>query len=126
VTAYTGYGTYWPNIARAATDFGATVVRAGEATSPSSLYADVLAGHPAVVWITGNMQVYARQNTWITDSGHTIGWYGPEEHAATLVGVDDTTVILDNPLKQTEWQRVPKATFEAVYQVYNQMAVVLN
>jgi uncharacterized protein YvpB len=125
-TSYTGYGTYWPNIQRAAVDFGAMVVQAGEGTSPASLYAAILAGHPAVVWVTGNFQVYTRQNTWITDDGQTIGWYGPAEHAVTVVGVDDTTVIIDNPLNPVEWQRVAKTTFEAVYAVYNQAAVVVQ
>lgn len=125
-TNYTGYGTYWTNIARAAMDFGATVVQAGEAISPAVLYAAILAGHPVVVWVTGDFQVYPKQASWITDDGQTLAWYGPHEHAITVVGVDDTTVVIDNPLKQVEWQRVDRATFEPVYLVYNQMAVILK
>ena len=116
----------WTNIQRAANDFGATVAQAGETTAPATLYAAILADHPAVVWVTSDWQVHGRSNTWITDQGETIGWYGPHEHAVTVVGVDDTTVVVDNPLKQIEWERVDRATFESAYAVYNQMAVILN
>ncbi len=123
---YTGYGAYWPALQQAAVSLGGSVAHAGESTTPAVLYAAILVEQPAVVWITANLQVEVKQNTWITTDGQTLGWYGPEKHAVTIVGVDDTTVIVDNPLDATEWQRIDKPTFEAAYGVYNQAAVVLN
>jgi hypothetical protein len=46
------------------------------------------------------------------------------EHAVTLAGVSGTTVTVNNPDSGDE--ATLKATFEATYATYNQMAVVLG
>jgi len=120
----TGYGVYAPPIARAATSFGADVLASGF-SSPQALYAAVLSGHPAVAWVTTDWSHRARLASWITDDGTTIGWYGPHEHAVAVVGVERDSVIVDNPLAATEWQRVSKATFEGAFATYGDMTVVL-
>jgi uncharacterized protein YvpB len=121
-TALTGYGTYYPTIARAATALGATVLAAGEGIAPSTLYANVLAGHPAVVWVTWQWAAASRQD-YVAFDGRTIPYAGPVEHAVTLVGVTATDVIINDP----DFGRtlVSKSLFEARYATYNDMAVVL-
>ncbi|HWE30243.1 MAG TPA: C39 family peptidase [Polyangia bacterium] len=124
--AFTGYGVYAPPIARAASDFGATVLSAGQSNAPQAIYDAVLAAHPVVAWVTTDWSFQARQRTWITDDGTDIGWYGPHEHAVAVVGVERDVVVIDNPLQATEWQRVAKSQFEASFQTFANMAVILH
>src|SRR2546428_8734155 len=53
IERYTGYGVYYQPIALAAMLAGANVLEAGSA-APRTLYAAVLAGHPAVPWISNS------------------------------------------------------------------------
>ena len=48
---------------------------------------------------------------------------GPGEHAVTVVGVQPTKVLINNPSTGVEW--IDKRTFEAVYAIYDHMAVIL-
>lgn len=125
-SAQTGYGVYAPPIARAARDFGAVVLSSGQSNAPQALYDALLGSHPVVAWVTTDWAYYGRQRSWITDDGTTIGWYGPHEHAVALVGVERDVVIVDNPLQSGEWQRIPKSQFEASFQTFANMAVVLR
>src|SRR5438105_3827787 len=47
---FTGYGTYYPTVVRAAQHFGGSVVQAGEGIAPSTLYQAVMNGQPVVAW----------------------------------------------------------------------------
>ncbi len=123
--AQTGYGVYAPPIARVAGSFGANVLASGSSQPPQSIYAAVLASHPVVAWVTTDWSHRAPKATWYTDDGTAIGWYGPYEHAVTVVGVERDYVIVDNPLSSTEWQRVAKPTFETAFATFGDMAVVL-
>ena len=121
--ALTGYGTYWPTIARAAGVLGAQVLRAGESVTPSALYDAILAGHPAVVWITYRW-VSAQRNDYVAFDGQRIPYAGPVEHAVTAAGVDPARILINDPLLGSNW--ITKATFEASYATYNQMAVIID
>lgn len=121
--ALTGYGTYYPTIARAATLLGGQVLRAGEGITPADVYAAILAGHPVVAWVTYQWVVPQRADYTATD-GRLIPYAGPVEHAVTVVGVTPTEVYVNNPDSGPEV--ISKATFEAAYATYNQMAVVLG
>ena len=125
-SAFTGYGVYAPPIARAARDFGGVVLSSGQLNAPQAIYDAVLGAHPVVAWVTTDWAYYARQRNWITDDGTTIGWYGPHEHAVTVVGVERDLVIVDNPLQPGEWQRISKSQFEASFQTFANMAVILR
>jgi uncharacterized protein YvpB len=122
-TALSGYGTYYPTIAAAATALGGQVLAAGEGITPATLYADVLAGHPAVVWVTYQWAAASRQD-YVAFDGRTIPYAGPVEHAVTLVGVTANDVVINNPDFGREV--ISKSLFEARYATYNDMAVVLN
>ncbi len=121
-TALTGYGTYHPTIASAATRLGGHVVASGEGIAPEDLYSAVLAGHPVVAWVTYQWTVPARQD-YVAFDGRAVPYAGPVEHAVTVVGVNPGEVLVNNPLSGPQW--IDKATFEATYWVYNRMAVVL-
>ncbi|MHB8508794.1 MAG: C39 family peptidase, partial [Candidatus Dormibacteria bacterium] len=118
-----GYGTYYPTIARAASHFGGTVLASGEGIPASSIYSAVLAGHPVVAWVPfgwtprSTSSYLAFDNRWVL--------YGaPWEHAVTVVGVTPDSVQVNNPDTQVEW--ISKATFEAAYAMFNRMAVELS
>jgi uncharacterized protein YvpB len=120
--ALTGYGMYYPTVVKAATQLGGHVLAQGEGIAPTQVYEAVLAGHPVVTWVTYQWVVQRRQDYTAFD-GRVIPYAGPGEHAVTVVGVDSTRVLINNPWSGPEW--ISKALFERVYTTYNQMAVVL-
>jgi uncharacterized protein YvpB len=120
--ALTGYGTYYPTIAAAATALGGTVVASGERISPQSLYSYVLNGHPAVTWVTYQWAPATRLD-YIAFDGVAVPYAGPVEHSVTVVGVSPASVLINDPEGGQYW--IPKSTFESAYETYNQMAVVL-
>jgi uncharacterized protein YvpB len=119
----TGYGVYWPPIKAAATSFGAPVLQAGEGIAPSTLYTDLKAGHPAIVWLTFDVQPHARSDYQAYD-GRSIPYAGPWEHAMVLTGISTNSVRVNDPDRSQYW--IAFSQFEAAYAVYNQMAVVFN
>ena len=120
--ALTGYGMYYPTVVKAATQLGGHVLAQGEGISPAQVYEAVLAGHPVVTWVTYQWVILRRQD-YVAFDGRVIPYAGPGEHAVTIVGVDATRLLVNNPWSGQEW--VTKTVFERVYQTYNQMAVVL-
>jgi hypothetical protein len=124
--ALTGYGTYYPTIARVARSYGAAVLLAGEGIAPATLYAALLAGHPAVAWIAYDWTYHPPSMPWVAFDGAALWWRGPIEHAITLVGVTTTTVLVNNPALSTAFQRVPKRVFERTYRTFGDMAVILR
>jgi uncharacterized protein YvpB len=126
-------GAYYGAIVDAADKFGGDVIAAGEGISPIQIYDYVDQNHPVEVWVPFNFHVdYA--TTWLTNGVHTWPWAGPDEHAVLIVGVDNNSVLIDNPWPtatngaaysgQDQW--VPMSTFQSVYGVYGDMAVVLS
>lgn len=121
--ALTGYGTYYSTIAHAAVALGGRVLRSGEGVAPAQLYDSILTGHPAVVWSTYRW-ISAPRNDYVSFDGRRIPYAGPVEHAVTAVGVSPTAILINDPLLGVAW--IDKATFEASYATYNQMAVILE
>jgi uncharacterized protein YvpB len=120
--ALTGYGTYYPTIARAAGTLGGHVLIAGQGVDPAAVYDAILQGHPVVAWVTYQWVTPAR-NDYLAFDARTIPYAGPVEHAVTVVGVNQSSVLVNNPWSGPEW--VSKSTFEAAYAIYDQMAVIL-
>jgi uncharacterized protein YvpB len=120
--ALTGYGMYYPTVVKAANQLGGHVLAQGEGITPQQVYEAVLAGHPVVTWVTYQWVILKRQD-YVAFDGRVIPYAGPGEHAVTVVGVDPTRLLINNPWSGPEW--VSKAVFEQVYSTYNQMAVVL-
>ena len=120
--ALTGYGVYYPPIAHAAMVLGGHVLRSGQNIAPAELYDAVLSGHPAVVWVTYHWVRLTRKD-YVAFDGKTVTYAGPGEHAVTIVGVQPTRVLINNPSTGVEW--IDKPTFEAIYAIYDHMAVIL-
>ena len=120
--ALTGYGVYYPPIAHAAMVLGGHVLRSGQNIPPAELYDAVLSGHPAVVWVTYHWVRLTRKD-YVAFDGKMVTYAGPGEHAVTIVGVQPTRVLINNPSTGVEW--IEKPTFEAIYAIYDHMAVIL-
>jgi uncharacterized protein YvpB len=121
--ALTGYGTYYPTIAHAATVLGGRVLRSGQNIPPAEVYDAVLTGHPVVAWVTYHWVRLTRKDYAAFD-GKTVTYAGPGEHAVTVVGVQPNRVLINNPSTGVEW--IDKPTFEAIYAIYDHMAVILT
>lgn len=52
-----------------------------------------------------------------------VPYAGPIEHAVTVVGVQEHSVLVNNPGSGPEW--VSKSTFETAYSAYDEMAVII-
>ena len=126
-------GAYYGAIVDAADRLGGDVIAAGENITPTAVYDYVDQNHPVEVWVTIDFHVdYG--TTWLTNGIHTWPWAGPDEHAVLIVGINNNSVLIDNPLPvgrpgvgyggQDQW--VPMGTFENVYGVYGDMAVVFK
>lgn len=120
--ALTGYGTYDSTIARIAGDYHANVITWGAGISPARVYSAVLTNHPVVAWVTFDWLHHAGSATWDAFDGRRLEWYGPAEHTVTVVGVNASSVYVYNPWFGPQW--VSKATFEASYSTYGDMAVI--
>jgi uncharacterized protein YvpB len=118
----TGYGTYYTTVSRVATQFGGRVLKAGEGIPPQEVYQAILDGHPVVAWVTWDWAYHGRQD-YVAFDGQRVIYAGPVEHALTVVGVTPDSVLINDPDRSAYW--LPRATFEASYGSYNNMAVIM-
>ncbi len=123
--ALTGYGTYAQTIARVAAGYGMNVISAGEGIAPQDLYHALLTNHPAVAWISFDYKFHPA-GSMLTWDGQWVQYEGPIEHAVTVIGVNQNSVLIDNPWPSFGQQWVSKSQFEAAYGTYHDMAVVLQ
>ncbi|HEY8740462.1 MAG TPA: C39 family peptidase [Candidatus Dormibacteraeota bacterium] len=118
-----GYGTYFSTIARAATGFGGHVLQANEGIKPNALYDMLNNHHPSVVWVAWEYSPHPI-TTYVAYDGRTVMYGAPWEHAVTLIGMSPGSVLINNPHGGQQW--ISKATFEHAYEMFNQMAVIVN
>jgi uncharacterized protein YvpB len=117
-----GYGTYFPTIAAAATTLGGNVLRAGQNVRAADVYAAVADGHPVVAWIGYDYQPHDRAD-YTSFDGASIPYAGPVEHAVTVAGIGEEDVLVDDPDAGSLW--IDKDDFEATYLTFGRMAVIL-
>ncbi len=104
-----GFGVYQGPIRALAGRHGLKMTELS-GTSPSRVYAALLAGRPVLAWVALSEGPYA---TWTSPAGRSIKVnYG--EHAVVLTGVDGGTVHVNDPLSDTRmtWS---KEQFEAMW-----------
>ena len=118
----TGYGVYAGPIAKAALYAGASVLAAGRGISPATVYADVIAGHPVIAWVTSDYRNDAVR-TWTAWDGSAVT-YSLREHAVLIVGVTPSDVLINDPWWGTIWRA--RGVFEASYATLGEMAVVIR
>lgn len=99
-----GYGTYAPNIARVARQFGATVLWSGTGLTRQRLERFIEQGHPVIAWVgdsNGHMR-YAPLAYWTAYDGRLVPypapWSGVYEHAVVVGGITKRGPFIDNPL----------------------------
>jgi uncharacterized protein YvpB len=116
---HTAYGVYDGPVARATERLGGVVLAAG-AVDAQALYRYVIAGHPAVAWVTYD---YTRDTltTWTSWDGATVP-YSLKEHAALVIGVTPTRVLINDPWSGQVWKT--RAAFEAAYATFGGRSVV--
>ncbi|HYS01286.1 MAG TPA: C39 family peptidase [Candidatus Eisenbacteria bacterium] len=119
----TGYGIYYPPIVAIAQSHGLPNTYGGEGFAPSTIYNELLAGHPVEVWIETNWSK-PWLGTWTAWDGRRIR-YSYAEHAVTLSGVSASQVRVNDPLHGTQYW-VSKWLFESVWADFDNMAVVFR
>jgi uncharacterized protein YvpB len=117
----TGYGTYWPPLVRIAKAHGARLIAYGS-MSAATVYARVIAGHPAVVFATWDWAWHPRHD-YLSFDGQWIPFIGPSQasHVYTVVGINAGSVLVNDPLRGQYW--VSKGAFEAAYSDFNEAIV---
>ena len=117
----TGYGTYWPPLVRIAKAHGARLIAYGS-MSAATVYARVIAGHPAVVFATWDWAWHPRHD-YLSFDGQWIPFIGPTQasHVYTVVGVSAGSVLVNDPLRGQYW--VSKGAFQAAYSDFNEAII---
>lgn len=122
----TGYGTYYPTIARTAGAFGAAVLAAGTLT-PDRVRQFVLQGHPVVIWHAYGAASYAPTGgfyTYTAWDGTRVPYYHGYEHSSVVVGVNGQSVLINNPWGGRQvW--LDAGTFAMTFGALGDMAVVI-
>ncbi len=118
----TGYGVYYPPIARAAQSLGGSVVASGQRIAPADIYRAVVAGHPSVVWVSASWR-YQGTELGLAFDGASVPYGVGFEHAVTVVGVNPGSVLVNNPLSGAQW--ISKSTFESSFTTFDNMAVIV-
>ncbi len=141
-TAASGYGTYAPNIARVARQFGGTVLWFGTNLSRARLVQAVEQGHPVIAWVgdrDGTMQ-YAPLAYWTAWDGTRVPYPAPSsgvyEHTVLVAGITPAGPYIDDPLDGARNGSninpvvgpgiVPWATFLAGFSTFDGMAVIMR
>jgi uncharacterized protein YvpB len=127
----TGYGIYYPVILSIAQSRGAPSSTGGEGVSAALVYAALAKGHPVLVWVeTGweNARSAGYTGVWTSwpDTGSKPIRYSLIEHVVTLSGVSATQVRANDPWKSGSQYWFSKATFEASWADFNNMAIILQ
>ena len=117
----TGYGTYWPPLVRIAKAHGARLIAYGS-MSAATVYARVIAGHPAVVFATWDWAWHPRHD-YLSFDGQWIPFIGPTQasHVYTVVGISAGSVLVNDPLRGQYW--ISKGAFQAGYSDFNEAIV---
>jgi Peptidase_C39 like family len=120
----TGYGIYYPPLARLANAVGHAAI-GKEHWTVSELFDLVAEGYPAAVEGSFNMQ-YAAPRTWTAWDGRTVQ-YILNDHVFALVGIDfgRQMVIIDDPATATQ-KVFSWADFSRSFSYIDNMATVVS
>jgi uncharacterized protein YvpB len=124
----TGYGVYAPALGRAAQAAGARVLVAGQGVAPAQVYEYVAQQHPVVAWVSmsGHGDYTPRPTTtYVAFDGRQVVFGAGFEHSVVVVQATADSVRIYDPEADVGAHWLSKADFEASYQVFGQMAVVL-
>ena len=118
---YTGLGTFYPPLVRVARAHGARILAAGSMVA-STVYAQVMAGHPVVAFATWDWRWHPRHD-YLSFDGRWIPWIGPADasHVYVVVGVSPSQVLIDDPIRGQYW--ISRASFQAGYSDFQEAIV---
>src|ERR1700674_1452493 len=118
---YTGYQANWPPLVRVARAHGASIVGAGP-MSAETIYANIIANHPVVVYATYDWAWHPRHD-YLSFDGQWIPWIGPnvDAHVYTAIGVSPWSVLVNDPIRGQYW--VSKSAFEAAFSDFGEAIV---
>ena len=118
---YTGYQANWPPLVRVARAHGASIVGAGP-MSAETIYANIIANHPVVVYATYDWAWHPRHD-YLSFDGQWIPWIGPnvDAHVYTAIGVSPWSVLVNDPIRGQYW--VSKSAFEAAFSDFGEPIV---
>lgn len=125
---HSGYGVYYPVVARVAEEFGARVAWAGTGLGWDQLRLLVLSGHPVVLWAAYDGATYGPDGPvyrYRATDGREVVYAPGFEHAVTVSGVGDGGVLLDNP-RWGHRDRLSPAGLLAATAPFGGMAVALG
>jgi uncharacterized protein YvpB len=118
-----GYGVYHGPIAALAENYlpGRIIDLTGE--SIDSVYSMVQSGSPVWVIVNSRFEFLTEEEfeVWDTQSGEVQITY--REHSVVVVGYDETSVYINDPLSEQGYTSVPKASFEAAWDQMGQQAI---
>ncbi len=121
--AGTGFGVYYPPVARAAQSYGMSVAAAGQGISPAQLGSAVAAGHLAIVWVDYNWRDVAA-GSYTAYDGRVVPYAGPSEHTVVVTAVSNGQYLINDPARGQ--LQISAAAFAAGYASYGDMAVIIQ
>lgn len=125
---HTGYGVYFPVVARVAAEVGAHVLWSGTGLAWAALRSLVVNGHPVVVWIAYDGSTYGAAGPlyrYRATDGREVLYAPGYEHTVVVAGVDGSRVLLDNP--RWGWRSwVPEDLFLEAIAPFGGMGVALG
>ncbi|MER7849025.1 C39 family peptidase [Kitasatospora sp. NPDC096077] len=119
----TGYGVYYPPVAKAARAFGLTVRQDSEGVSVQKLKDELAAGHPAIAWVD-YLWRHLPNTPYTAYDGRSVLYAGPAEHTVVVTGFSGGKVSLNDPARGRT--TVSEEEFADGYATYKHMAVVIS
>ncbi|WP_409174508.1 C39 family peptidase [Brevibacillus fortis] len=89
--------------------------------SYQTLLDSVAAGHPVVIWTTGDFRLPTEWESWYKDGKKVVAPF--DEHAVLLVGYDGKYAYVNDPLTGVKQQRVPHTSMKTSWEALGKQAL---
>lgn len=119
-----GYGIYHTPVAQLMEQWLPGRVKDLTGASLDALLAQLSQGRPVMVWATEHMDTPYLDLTWEDPDGELVNWYQPE-HALLLVGVDDETAYLNDPMTG-EQEAYDLDAFQQAWEAMGSQAITIT
>jgi uncharacterized protein YvpB len=90
-------------------------------TSYQAILDSVAAGHPVVIWTTGDFQLPTEWESWHKDGKKVVAPF--DEHAVLLVGYDEQYAYVNDPLTGVKQQRVSHTAMQKSWEALGKQAI---
>ncbi|ASJ54541.1 peptidase C39 [Brevibacillus formosus] len=89
--------------------------------SYQALFDSVAAGHPVVIWTTGDFRLPTEWESWYKDGKKVVAPF--DEHAVLLVGYDEKYAYVNDPLTGVKQRRVPHTSMKTSWEALGKQAL---